>query len=62
MFSATDIDPSPAYRTPTEQLTGGYPRRSKRVEGRGRRWSSGDNSTSPGVMRVTIARGCGNHL
>jgi hypothetical protein len=22
----------PAYRTPTEQLTGGYPRRSKRVD------------------------------
>ncbi|EUA07020.1 hypothetical protein I553_0600 [Mycobacterium xenopi 4042] len=30
VLSATDIDPGPADRTPTLQLTGGYPRRSKR--------------------------------
>src|SRR6185312_6387097 len=40
MFSATDVDLSPlAYRTPTEQLTGGRCRRSKRVPG-GRRISA----------------------
>jgi hypothetical protein len=43
----------PAYRTPTEQLTGGYPRRSKRVDDNVTRTkSTGGYRTTPAITHA----------
>ena len=50
VISATDIDPSPAYRTPTDQYTDAHPRRSKRVV------RSSDGRVRRSVLYATVQR------